>query len=96
MIWFKVGLFTLMKIDSLMVLACPWSSLPMNAEAGVCNSVSCLLYVCMDGRGLFKVFLASFSKGPCCFPNVLLIAGYMIALETVYDPALHLFWGPGP
>ena len=22
----------------------------------------------------------------------LLITGYMIALETVYDPALHLFW----
>ena len=28
MFWFKVGLFTLMNIDSLMVLACPQSSLP--------------------------------------------------------------------
>ena len=29
MFWFKAGLFTLMKMDSLMVLAFPWSSLPM-------------------------------------------------------------------
>ena len=29
MFWFKVGLFTLMKIGSIMVLAWPWSSLPM-------------------------------------------------------------------
>ena len=29
MFWFKVGLFTLMKMDSLMVLASLWSSLPM-------------------------------------------------------------------
>ena len=29
MFWFKVGLFTIMKIDSLMVLAWPWYSLPM-------------------------------------------------------------------
>ena len=29
MFWFKVGLFTLMNIDSLMVLACPQSSLPI-------------------------------------------------------------------
>ena len=29
MFWFNVGLFTLMTIDSLMVLASPWSSLPM-------------------------------------------------------------------
>ena len=46
----------------------------------------------MDGRGLFEVFLSYFSKGPCCFPYVLLIAGCMIALETVYDLALHLLW----
>ena len=43
--------------------------------------------MCMDGRGLFQVFLASFSKGPCCFPYVLLMAGYVIALETVDNPA---------
>ena len=42
----------------------------------------------MDGRGLFGVFLASFSKGPCCFPYVLLITGYVIALETVDNPSL--------
>ena len=46
----------------------------------------------MDGRGLFKVFLASFSKGPCCFPYVLLITGYVVALETVYDAAFLLLW----
>ena len=37
----------------------------------------------MDGRGLFEVFLASFSKGACCFPYILLIAGYVVSLETV-------------
>ena len=29
MFWFNLGLFTLMKIDSMMFLACPWSSLPI-------------------------------------------------------------------
>ena len=28
-VWFNVGLFTLIKMDSLMVLPCPWSSLLM-------------------------------------------------------------------
>ena len=71
-----------MKMDSLMVLhAC-------DVEAGVCNVVSCLLSVCMDGIGLFEVFHASFSKGPCCFFYVLLITGYVIALETVDSPTL--------
>ena len=34
------------------------------------------------------MFLASFPKGPCCFTYVLLIAGYVVALETVDDPIL--------
>ena len=90
MFWFKVGLFTLMKMDSLMVLACLWFSLPVMLKL-VCNVWSCLLYVCMDGRGVFEVLLASFTKGPCCFPHVLLITGYMVALETVDNPTLLFF-----
>ena len=62
-----------------------------DVEAGVCNVVSCLFSMGMDGRGLFDVFLASFSKGPCCFPYVLLITGYVIALETVDNPTLLFF-----
>ena len=88
MFWFNVGLFTFMKMDSLMVLACPWSSLPMMLKAGVCNAVSCLLYVHMDGRGLLEVFLASFSKGPCCSPFVLLNTVYVVVLEAVDNPPL--------
>ena len=42
----------------------------------------------MDGRGLLEVLLASFLKGPGCFPYALLIAGYVIALVTVDDPTL--------
>ena len=42
----------------------------------------------MDGRGLFEVLLASFPKDPCCITYVLLIAGYVVALETVDDPTL--------
>ena len=34
-----------------------------NVETGFCVVVPCLLYVHMDGRGLFKVFLVSFSQG---------------------------------
>ena len=45
----------------------------------------------MDGRGLLEVFLASFTKGPCCFPYVLLIAGCVAALEAVDDPTLLFF-----
>ena len=32
MFWFEVGLFTLMKIDSLMVMAYAWSSLPVMSK----------------------------------------------------------------
>ena len=42
----------------------------------------------MDERGLLKVLLASFPKGLCCLPYLLLIAGYVIALVTVDDPTL--------
>ena len=45
----------------------------------------------MDGRGLFKVLLASFSKDPCCLAYVLLITGYMIALEAVDYPTFLSF-----
>ena len=46
----------------------------------------------MDGRGLFKVLLASFLKGPCCLPYVLLIAGYVNALEAVDYPTFLVLW----
>ena len=45
----------------------------------------------MDGRGLFEVLLASFTKDPCCFPYVLLIAGYVVAPETVDDPTTLMY-----
>ena len=87
MFWFNVGLFTLMKMDSLMVLALPWSSLPMMLKL-----VSVMLCpVCCTCTWMTEVLLASFSKGPCCFPYVLLIAGYVIALETVDNTALLFF-----
>ena len=91
MLWFNVGLFTLMKIDSLMVLACPWSSLPIMLKL-FCGDVSCMLYVYMDGGRLFQVFLTSFSKGPGCLPYVFFITSYVIALETVNYHTL-LFFG---
>ena len=29
-----------------------------------CGIVSCLLYMCMDGKGLFEVLLVSLPQGP--------------------------------
>ena len=68
-----------------------------DVEAGACNAVSCLLYVHMDGRGLFEVLLVSFPKCPGCFPYVLLITVYVVALKAVDDPTflVHgvlVFW----
>ena len=63
-----------------------------DVETGFCGVVPCLLYVHIDGRGLFEVFLASFSKGPCCLSYVLLIAGYVIALEAVDYPTFLVLW----
>ena len=55
MFWFKVGLFTLMKIDSLMVLACPWSSLPMMLKlSSVVMCPVCCMYMWM-GRVVLGV-----------------------------------------
>ena len=51
----------------------------------------CLLYMHMDGRGLFKVLFASFSNCPCCIPYVLLIAGYVTALESIDYPTFLSF-----
>ena len=42
----------------------------------------------MDGRGLLQVFLASFPQGSCCFPYVLLITGYVLALVNVDYPTI--------
>ena len=68
-----------------MVLASPWSSLPMMLKLVFVMLSPFVVYVHGWG-GLFKVFLASFSKGPCCLPYVFLIAGYVIALEAVDYP----------
>ena len=74
-----------------MVLACPKSSLPMMLKLGVCDGASFLLYVCLDGRRVPEVLLASFPKGPCCFPYVLLIAGYVVALVLVLESRVLSF-----
>ena len=73
-----------MKMDSLMVLTNPWSSLPMMLK--LLFVMLCPVCMCMDGRGLLQLILSSFPKGPCSFPYVLLIAGYVIALEAVDYP----------
>ena len=70
MFWFNAGLFTLMKIDSLMVLACPWSSLPMMLKLSsvVLCPVCCM---CMWwGRvvlGVPCIFLQGSWLSPLCF-----------------------------
>ena len=62
-----------------------------DVETCFCDVVPCLLYVCIDGGGLFEVFLASFSKGPGCLPYVFFITVYVIAWETVDYPTLLFF-----
>ena len=47
--------------------------------------MACVLYVPMDGGRLLKVFPSSFPEGSGSFPDVFLLAVYMIALVTVYD-----------
>ena len=88
MFLFNVALLTLMYMASFMVLARPWSSLPMMLKLLVFQSVSSLLDVHMDGRGLFQVLLVSFTQRPWCFPYVLLITGNIPTLVTAYDPTL--------
>ena len=38
------------------------------------------------------MFPASFSKAPCCLTYVLLIAGYVTALEAVDYPSVIVLW----
>ena len=77
MFQFNVGLFTLMSIDSLMVLACSWSSLPvmLKLSSVIVSPVHCM---CLwMGEGCFRhSFLLS--------PRVLAVS-QVIALVTVYD-----------
>ena len=75
-----------------MALASPCSSLPMMLKL-----VSVVLFpvCCMCtwmGEGCLRCSLHFFSKGPCCFPYVFLIAGYMITLATVDDPTFPFLW----
>ena len=69
----SVGLLTLIYIDSFIVLARPWSSLPMMLTFSGTGAVSCLDAVCMDGWGFLQVLLVSFSKGLGCLVYVFLI-----------------------
>ena len=85
MFWFKVGFFTLMKIDSFMVLACPQSSLPMMLKL-----FSVMVWpVCCKcpwiGEGCLRCSSSSLPEGPCCFPYVHFITIQVLTLVTVYD-----------
>ena len=73
-----------MKIDSLMVLACPQSSPPMMLKLSSVI-VACLLYMPVDGGRLFKVFLSSLPEGPGSFPYVFFITVEVVTLVAVYD-----------
>ena len=62
MFWFKVGVFTLMKIDSLMVLDCPWSSLAMMLKlVSVMLCPVCCMCAWM-GEGCLRCSLHLFPK----------------------------------
>ena len=77
---FKVGLFTLMKIDSLMVLSCPWSSLPMMLKL-----VSVIVYpVCCMCAWL----------GEGCLRCSLLLSPRVLAVSPMYSSsqAIWLHW----
>ena len=95
MFWFNVGLFTLMKIDSLMVLAYPHSSFPMMLKL---SSVMVWPVCCICpwmGEGCFRCsFLLS--------PRVLEVSPIYSSLQSRW---LHWFlymiplccpWGPSP
>ena len=85
MFWFNVGLFTIMKIDSLMVLACPQSSLPMMLKL---SSVMVWPVCCMClwmGEGCFRCSFLPSPKGPGSFPYVLFMTVEVVTLVAIYD-----------
>ena len=77
MFWFKVGLFTLMKIDSLMVLACPWSSLPMMLKLlSVMLCPVCCMCAWMGEGCLRHSFLLS--------PRVIVVSPMHSSLQAIW------------
>ena len=83
MFWFKVGLFTLMNIDSLVVLVCPQPSLPMMLKL---SSVMVWPVCCKCpwiGEGCLR---CSFLLSPRVLAvSPLFIAIQVFALVTVYN-----------
>ena len=72
-------------MDSLMVLASPWSSLPMMLKlVSVVLCPVCCMCTWM-GEGCLRCFLY-LSQGSLQSPLVLLIASYLVALEAVDYP----------
>ena len=80
MFWFNVGLFTLIKIDSLMVLAFPWSSLPMMLK--LASVVLC------------PVFCMCAWMGEGCFRCSLHLSPRVLAVSPMYSSlqAMWLHW----
>ena len=90
MLQYKVGLFTLMKMDSMMVLANPWSSLSMMLK--LVPQVFCPL-CCMGawmGEGCLRCSLYLSPRVLAVSPYVLLITSYVVALEAVDYPTFLL------
>ena len=83
---FKVGLFTLINMDSLIFLAKPCPSLPIIWK--FCWVVGCpvlLLWWIYRGE-ILQVLLESFTKGPGGFPYVFIITGKVTTLKPIYGP----------
>ena len=88
----SVGLLTLMYIDSLIVLARPWSSFPIMVKFS--GLVLCPVWVLCAWMGwrFFQVFLVSFSKGPGCLLYVFLIEHELPTLIPVDAPTFLALW----
>ena len=87
----RLDCFTHMKMDSLMVLACPWSSLPMILKlVPVMLCPVCCMCAWM-GEGCLRCSLHLSPNVLAVSSYVLLIAGYVVALETVDNPTLLFF-----
>ena len=83
---FNVGMFTLIKIDSLIFLAKPCPFPAYYLEVMLIGRMACVIAVMMYRGGFFKVLFESFFKGPRGFQYVFIITGKVTALEPVYGP----------
>ena len=80
---FSMGLLTLIYIDSLIVLAMPWSFLPIIWKLSwVVVWPVLLLRLCIE-KGSFRCFFESFSKGPRGLSYVFFITCKVPTLEPV-------------